>query len=284
VDKESYKKANTKFNMQKSHSPSNTSVLEKRNLSDAFEESWVMEWMTKHGRKLAYALIGLFVLLFFVYRMSASHHAKSEADYLSAFRDFAALERESAANNQPAAEDTLERMQLILQRHPELHAQYDGSLAQILINEGKIAEAMPFADATFLRMRKEGLPYYVDYAKTTLLISEQKYQEALTLAMQLKQSMLRDAASKEQHPEQRTFGSLLFAFNLLRIATLQQQLGNSEGELAAWEEWKQFAEGGATSPSSLIDSKAFNIVSNHLAKGKVSLLNYIDHRQKTLKR
>jgi len=67
---------------------------------------------------------------------------------------------------------------------------------------------------------------------------------------------------------------LLYGFNLLRIASLQQQLGSKTEELNAWKEWKQFAQSDTKSSQKLI---------NHFKDGNVSITNYIEAREKKLK-
>lgn len=167
---------------------------------------------------------------------------------------------------------------------PELHAAYDGALAQSFLNSGKLAEAKPYAEATFARTAPNHLEYYTDFAETSLLISGKKFQEALEKAKLLQSKMLNasnlvgDSSTQIQN-----VSSELFALNLLRIAMMQQELGDKAGELETWQEWKQYAglkKGNA--PSLNINTDTFRELTQRLAIGTISIPDYIDHREKAL--
>jgi hypothetical protein len=82
----------------------------------------------------------------------------------------------------------------------------------------------------------------------------------------------------------RSFGDELFALNLLRIAILQQQLGDRPGELQTWREWKRYAGLEKGDSNSLkVSPVAFRYAIQQLAIGSVSLPDYIAHREKELK-
>jgi hypothetical protein len=125
-------------------------------------------------------------------------------------------------------DDSLQKLQTILKKHPELHAKYDGAIAQALLSAQNPTEAAPYAERTLQRTQGETPAPYLDYASTTLLIANGKYDEALKAAQSLK--------SNTEYPT-------LYAFNLLRIAFLNRELKNTQAEKAAWAEVKQLAEG-----------------------------------------
>lgn len=243
-----------------------TPSLEKNTLLSALEENPAIEWLEHNGKTLLYVFLGLVALLFIIYRMSAGRHAKAESDYLQASVEFAAFQKGES-------KESLERLTAILGRRPELHAQYDGLIAQILLNNGDLSKAKEFANLALKRTSTEDLPYYSDFAKTTLLISEHHEQEALNQALALKKTM------QAQQSNQSKFGPVLFAFNLLRVAMLQQQLGLHEEEAKTWKEWKDYANASEKSVATSISPRVFETIENQLAEGKFSLSNYIESRQ-----
>jgi hypothetical protein len=127
------------------------------------------------------------------------------------------------------------------------------------------------------------LPYYADFATTTLLISDHKYDEALKAALALQQKM-NDEIAVIPSTSDRSFGDELFALNLLRVAILQQQAGDAAGELKSWQQWKQYAglENAGTSGLK-VSPVAFRYSIQQLAIGSISLPDYIASRESQLK-
>ena len=71
-------------------------------------------------------------------------------------------------------------------------------------------------------------------------------------------------------------GALLYAHNLLRVACLQQALGNAFGEEAAWEEFSAFLRLEKGSPLS-------DLILNSFREKGVDLSHYILERKSILK-
>lgn len=244
--------------MSKSQPIRSTSPLEKSGLPGLSDESQFVEWISKNGKTLVYIIVGLLALFFVIYRFSASKQQKTESDYFNAANYFSLLQR-SGTNE----EETLNKLNDIIQRHPELHAQYDGPIAQQLLNENKVADAMNYADGSLKRITKDNLPLYKDFASTSLLISEKKYKDALERSKILQQNSLANASEYKNN--------YLEALNLLRIAILYQELGQKQEELNAWNELTNYL---TTTSTQLIKPLTF---------GKVSLADYIEHRKNILK-
>ena len=80
-------------------------------------------------------------------------------------------------------------------------------------------------------------------------------------------------------------GGLLYAYNLIRIAALEKEVGSSAGELAAWDEllenagWKS-----ATSTSKMVDPEVYAVLQHTFQDGKLSLYDYIAKRKEELSR
>ena len=256
--------------------------LEKGSFADSLEENSLLQWITRNGRLLLYIIVALLVVFFIVYQLTSSSRSKTANDFFSAESDFKLFQQPvSSKTDLTAQNEAFEHLNKILQRLPDLHPKYDGLMAQVFIDRNDVFQANKFAHQALERTFNENHPFYTDFAETTLIITKGQDKEALQRSIDLKQKMLESAA---QPPEKREFGDDLFALNLLRIAMLQQQTKQTTDELKTWREWLQYAGLGndKTKIATGIDSKPFQNLLSFYEEGKVSLLNYIEHREKML--
>lgn len=264
-----------------SSSKNNKTSSEQEPLS-FFDESTLTEWFTSNGKYLAYGVCALLVLLILIYRFSATHNDASEQEYLKASNDFMTVIK-TGDSTSPGTDATFINFKKLMNNHPELHAIYDGALAQTLLNRGQVEEAIPFAEATLARTRVNHLAFYQDFAETTLLISTKKYEEALKNAIAL-QDKMNEAINSTENQQERSFSEELFAVNLFRIGMLQQQLNDKLAEQQTWLLWKQYA-GLGTNKIALpvhVTSQSFRNVIQQLAIGNISLIDYITYRESIL--
>ncbi|HAB99644.1 MAG TPA: hypothetical protein DCE71_07480 [Parachlamydiales bacterium] len=119
-----------------------------------------------------------------------------------------------------------EKISQVLKKNPKLLRQYDASIAQTLIGMARYDQAVSYTEHPIAYLRSES-PEHASFSEITLLIEKGLYQEALERSIRLKEQMGREE-------------SYLYFHNLLRIASLQKQLGNLPGEMAAWEDCKEF--------------------------------------------
>lgn len=271
---------------QKSYAMSNTlshqtkPSASKLNVINYAEEGLLTEWLALHGKTILYVLGGLVATLAIVFTLSSRHTSQSEQDYIHAANDFALISSAATSYDSPAAQEALTRLQQLMQKHTELQAAYEAALAQILLNQSQVAEAIPYANATLARVQSNDLTFYTEYAATTLLISQQNYPQALANSQSLQQKMEENLSLPS---DKRAFGEELFALNLLRIGILQQSVGDAAGELKTWQTWKQYAGLNGAAPSA-INPQAFRALVQELAIGSVSLPDYIAHRENLLKK
>lgn len=231
-------------------------------LALAFEENPYIQWVSENGKSLIISLLALIALFIIGYRFAFGSMMQAETDFFQADQAFQTFASDATTPDAIAAqEDAFKKLEQVIKRHPELHAKYDGPIAQILISRNSFSEALPYAAGAIQRTKAENEPYFYSYAQNTILIAEKNYNEALKNSVALKTQI----ANKEP---------VLFGFNLIRIASLQQQLGSKSEELNAWKEWKQFAAS---------DTKSAQKVINHFKDGDVSITNYIEAREKILK-
>jgi hypothetical protein len=160
----------------------------------------------------------------------------------------------------PQDEALYSGMREAVRQAPALGKRYEGVIAQNLLNTERLDEALELANRAINRVESEA-PLHSQYARTSLLIEQGNYQEALERSVGLKEQLLQEDA-----------GSLLYAHNLLRIAFLQQELKNRPGEKAAWEELENFL--GASAHADLVMA--------NFSDKNIDLTKYISERKKNL--
>ncbi len=240
--------------------------------SASLPENSPSKWVALVGnykRALVYTLLGAALLLFFAYRASASSHERRQNDFLQAEVDAMQIgmgQREGA----PA----LARLQEILNRRKELHQKYDGRLAQQLLYQEERAEGVRLAKQALARTEGDA-PYYASFAETSLVLADGLYDEALTRALSLDAQLKAEEARALDEREQ-PFGYLLYLHNLLRIALLQQEIGNGSGEIAAWENLLQELQ--AVTPDAPLRDRARGHLFRAFRSGELTLFDYAKER------
>jgi hypothetical protein len=152
--------------------------------------------------------------------------------------------------------NAIAQLESVLQRHGELHAKYDGPLAQAHLNGGDPQAARAVAAPLLERHTSE----YASFSEGSLLVAEGEFGAALQHAISLNEELKGVDAP------------LLRAHNLLRIALLQGEIGARQAERRAWEALlDELARGGAEP----VFMQAFT-------SGALSLADYADARLKLL--
>ncbi len=192
---------------------------------------------------------------------------RAEGDYVSATAAFTKWDQILDQKSDEFA--SLERL---VKKYPELHAHYDAPIGQNLLAFIAPDKAAPYVERTLKRTNQ---PYYSDYARTSLKISEGNYAEALEEASSLREKIIEDP---KDH-------SVLLAFNLMRIATLSRELNNHERELEAWREIKRYGgwEEGIRNPE-IVKHEGFKELQKHFSVQETTLLDYIQAREEVLRK
>ncbi|MBA3721598.1 MAG: hypothetical protein H0W88_04280 [Parachlamydiaceae bacterium] len=227
-------------------------------------ESPLVEWISTNKKLILYGIIALFALVIIALRFVSSQTLNAENDFFHAQSDFNRLQTTTMQANTTGAIDSLNRIDPILKKHPELQAKYDGQIAQYLIIDQAVNEAKPLAERSFNRLKNSPTEFYEQFAKTTLLISNGQYEQAAQQAQQLK-SQLDQAKASE-------FGDTLYVFNLVRLGILYQQLNQPAEEKQTWEALQKYR--GHTE-TVLVAHQLFR-------DGNNSLMNYVEERNKAL--
>lgn len=262
--------------MKKQHT-SDFSSLEKLSLSETLDQNPYVQWFTHNAKTIFYIFMGLIIFFFFLFRIFFSS-GNSEKIYYEAQKDFTIFQKEEISKNPLAVQYSWERLNQILRDYPQLHAKYDGPIAQTLFNRGQVEKAKEYALRAIERTSEENQPFYSEFSRITLAIEERNFSDSLQKSLLLKEKMLENATQAKETPEKKLFGDLLFALNLIRIGMLQQELAIPEEELKTWKEWKEFA----THSDQNIDPKAFQIVQDYYSIGNVSLSEYLEYRERLL--
>jgi len=222
------------------------------------------KFFIQHGLPILYGIFGLIVFIIAISRVGIMNQTNHERDYINGEHYFSSLKGCDDLNNDPS----FKALEEIIARHPELHAKYDGALAHLLLKSSQEEQARKYLalaqERTLLYRQEEPLTYYDNYTEASLLINDHQYTEALQHASKLHEDTINQDVA-----------STLLAFNVLRIATLCQQLGDDELEQKTWEELKQKA-GHKENFSS------YHVLFSCLQEGSVSFDNYIQMRLKNL--
>lgn len=256
-----------------------TSPLDKFDFNDDMMDHPIIQWLTRHRQTILYSFLALIAVVSIIYRYLSREASNAETAYTQATIEFNRFQDAGLAATEPVARDeAFTNLQQLMNQYPELHAKYDGLIAETLIIEGKPDEAQSFAQLSFDRTQHDDSPFYTDFAKTTLVVSRGSYDRALQEAHSLQERMVAQLAVAQQNRTTPTFGPTLFTLNLIRVAVLQQQLGNKEGELKAWEELKRLTTPGksAFDPAELKEAVAL------FSEGRATLTGYIEHRIRAL--
>lgn len=246
----------------------------------ALAKAFCAEWITDHSKTILLSFLTLIVLSFFLFQFSGKLTSGKKSDYLQiqkAFHTWLSTETQD-----PQLLSNLERP---LKSHPELEAKFGTHIAQRLLGFGEVHKADAYANAALKRSQELTSPYYSRFSRNTLLISQGKYAEALEEAKRLKTELEKDDAFWEKRDKFVRSGTILYAYNLLRIASLEGQLGSKEGELQAWEELVRNA-GWKEKPANLktYDPEAYALLAQNFTQGDISLLDFIEQRKRQLMR
>ncbi len=260
--------------MAKNNTKTPTS-LNQLNFNEELIDHPVFQWLTKHRLTILYAFIAFVALVAITYHFLSRQNSNAEAVYMQATVDFNRFQDAGLAATEPAARnEAFAQLEGYIKEYPPLHEKYDGLIAETLIIEDKPAEAQQYAQLAFNRTQHNDSPFYIDFAKTSLLMSQKSYASSLAATKVLHDKMQSHLVDVQQNSVQLAFGPTLYVFNLIRLAVLQQQLGNNEEELKVWEKLKQLSNEGKLPFDSTQLQDAFALFN----EGKATLLTYIENR------
>lgn len=204
-------------------------IYEQNSLVD--DNEWVnhpvAEWVSLNRQNILWGLIALLALLVISFRIVSWKTSNAEAAYYKAQTVFNQFQKNPIlADQSGTATPPLTELESMMQSYPELHAKYDGPLAQTLLAVGQLPTADQFAQATFKRTKDDFLKPFHQFSATSFFIQEGKFDDAYQQSKQLKEEL--DAANSN------VFENTLYIYNLIRMAMLGEQLGLEKEEKEIW--------------------------------------------------
>lgn len=244
-------------------------------VSESGEER-LASFLSLYGKQLLITVAVLLLCLVGAYVWHRVGQGHAETDYSNAEKSYQELlQVKGQDRSKPLAEnESYLILQGILARRPDLESRYDGPLAQIALERGDLKLAALYADKALKQLMAENLPFYEEFSKTSLLISEGNDREAYKRASFLQKRMREEAQSVNAG-----FRQSLLVFNQIRIASLMQRLGMRSDELQAWQEVQQLAAAEAANSG---DRPAANLLET-LKTGQVTFEDYLRAREKALR-
>lgn len=213
-------------------------------------------WLQEHQQKISWALSIALVPFMLLFYFSAKKSKSSKEDY---FQADAAYEKWSLS---PSSEqETFEKLEKLMDRHPNLYKKFGSLIAEkcLVMNEPLLAAK--FGGAALKQMEKVA-PYHQLFSKTALCIAEGHYEQALNEAIGLKQQMEKGL----QDP-------ILFIFNMMRIASLERELGLFQKEALTLNEVKSYLQ------SSECPKEAQEMFATVFSDQSLSFIDYLNFRE-----
>jgi len=254
--------------MQNSHENSKISI-------DSKQPGWIGKFVK--NKNLLYGLFVVGILSFLILFQIPSLFFKNShnSDAVQAEIAFA---RWKASPENP---ELFNELHALLQKHPDLQRKFEGLIAQVFIHSKQPKMALPFANMALKRLN-EGAPFYARYAEASLLIAQGAHSDALKLAKELKESM-NQAGLLSGDIENPAMDSLLYGFNLIRIAFLHKNLGQPKEELITWEEVEKYLDWGKDQPSNA-QTKLTEMILDNFREKQIVLPDFIQSRKSILKK
>jgi hypothetical protein len=184
-----------------------------------------------------------------LFKFSGRFKKDRTGDYIAAVTTFAKWEKEDEQSD-------LEKLKRLMHQQPELKTKFEASIAQRLLLQKKGGEAASFVMEVLRRDQKRASPFH-QFAAISLMIARDELSQAREESKKLQESI----EGKDE------FG-LLEAYNLLRLALLDQEAGLKREELEEWDTLKKHPH--------------FMQIDQSLTKGELSLSDYIEYRRTTL--
>jgi hypothetical protein len=197
-------------------------------------------------------------------------------------KDFIAFESLKKSID-PYCSEEVSKLKAYSKKYPELASQVDALLAKAYMYQKDVS----FASALTSRNAVEGFlinAYYLDFSRVSFLIEQRQFGEALALTIDLQKRILQDPTFWREKDLNTLFGADLVLFNQFRIAMIFKEMGNASEELAALTELKTMITDGATQGFNSIPKEVIARFESHFLSGQLSLLDFIDAREKVLQR
>ena len=209
------------------------------------QDQWV-GWLQANRRHFFYGVLFTIALFFIAFQVYEKFHKPSRGHYLTINRLF----EKWLANG-----EAFDKLELALRTHPDLEAKFGAAIAEKFITQEQGDKAEPFATNVFERIMKH-IPEHTAFAEGSLLISKKQYKDALA-----------NAISLQARIDENT---LLYGFNLIRIASLYRALDLQDQELASLDDLEHYLK---------THTDASTILNKCFCEGQINLSDYITQRK-----
>ncbi|HSX12032.1 MAG TPA: hypothetical protein VLF61_00900 [Rhabdochlamydiaceae bacterium] len=215
-------------------------------------------WLQENQKKLYWILTLAFVPFSFLMYFAAKKSRSNWEDYLQAHFIY-----QKWAENPATTSDQFNQLLKLTNDHRGLQEKYGALIAEKCIALNETALVKSFTDRA-LDQIKDRMPLHHLFSKTSLLIAEGSFEAALKEALALKEKIENNKVIKQN--------SVLFLFNLIRIASLERILNQFDLELESLKSIRTWLISDQCTPEArLALSIAFQ-------ENKISFVDYINHR------
>lgn len=209
------------------------------------KDQWI-DWLQDKQRHFFYGITVIVAALFVAFQMFGKFHKPTTSRFITASQVFEKWISQGEA---------FEKLDHILASSPDLATKFGVQVADKFIAQNEGEKAQPFADAV-LRRAYAHTPHHSTFAEGSLLIAKGDFREALTSAVTLK-----------EHVEP---SSLLYGFNLVRIASLYRAINAGDQELSALDELDTYLKSQTEITPVLLEC---------FREDSLTLTDYISHRK-----
>lgn len=210
------------------------------------KDQW-LDWLQEKQRHFFYGLTVVVASLFVAFQLFGKFHAPKKSKYLLAIRDF---------EKWLSSGESFDKIETALREHPELETKFGALIANQFIVNHQGDQAEKYAKAVLNRVQKH-LPEHASFAEGSLTIAKGQLEEALKSSLSLRQKT-------DSH-------SVLYGFNLLRIASLYRELNNHPQEVSTLTELEEFLSH---------NEKASHALNQSFQQNNITLSDYISHRKR----
>lgn len=246
----------------------------------SFLESKQFLWFRENSNLLFYVLLGLIALFIVIYKTGSYRSSKNESDYFTAEKEYQKIVKSlQDGEKNESLKDSFDKLQSILQSRPDLASKYEGILTQALLIEGDNKDATIHGNNVLTRIKKNDLSHYQNFSEITLLISNQELEKSLQKSLALKEELEK---YKENSHDSFSYFEKLYAYNLLRIPFIQNQLKKNEEAFSSWKKIDEYLY--ASNSENLFFLEARNFLENLFSNQNISLKNYIQNQIQTFEK
>lgn len=192
-----------------------------------YDQHPFLQKVIQHKNAIILGCLAAVVLIFIAVSFLTGAGHKARGQYLQFNEAFSNLK-------EFPSEETLNKALQSFQALPQ-HSQAElAQLTQLAIALKNTAIIENFSKNSAHTQPLNLLPYYQEYTEVSLLMTKEDWENASKRSLDLHEKMRNNNSTSKP-----VFGLVLYAYNLIRIAFLQQKLQNPQVELAAWEDLEE---------------------------------------------